>query len=128
MAQTHAEIRFEKARKRLSGALKNLEEVVKEKLHEASINATMISVSDDGDSAAHAKTVEQETIIQKLQSEINNLQNGLSDLGKENEFLNDRSKAMGSKISEFREKTSSLVEAIEADLLHIEEVLENHDN
>lgn len=128
MSQTHAEIRFEKARKRLSAALKNLEEVVKEKLHEASVNATMMSVSDDDTNSAHAKLVEQETVIQKLNSEINNLQKNLSDLGKETEFLNEKNKVLGQRIAEFRTQGSSLIEAIEAELLSIEEVLENHDN
>ncbi len=127
MSKPHAEIRFEKARKRLSEALKILEKTVKEKIHESSINATMIDVSSD-ETNSQAKLIEQSTTIQNLTSEINNLQKTLSDLGKETEFLNEKNKILSQKITEFRTKGSVLIEAIEADLLHIEEVIEKHDN
>ncbi len=128
MSKTHAEIKFEKSRKRLSAALKNLEEVVKEKLHEASINATMMSVSDDDSNSANARLVEQETMVQKLNSEINKLQKNLSDLGQETEFLREKNSHLATKIANFRTEQNNLIMAIEADLAHIEEAIKNHDD
>ncbi|OFW80490.1 MAG: hypothetical protein A2887_05140 [Alphaproteobacteria bacterium RIFCSPLOWO2_01_FULL_40_26] len=119
---TPAEIRFEKARKRLADMLKNLEEVIKEKLHEAAINSIDIS---DNEKGAQAWMIGQEGVIQNLNEEINNLQKSLSDLGKETEFLREKNQVLANKISKFRDEGKSLIEAIEADLLHIEEVIKN---
>lgn len=117
-----AETKFETARKRLSDALRNLEEVMKQKLHDAAVESKMIDVSED-DSHTQAKIIEQETVIQNLNSEINNLQRNLSDLGKEAEFLDRKNKNLSEKFSELKEQGAGLIEAIESDLLKIEEII-----
>lgn len=117
MSKTHAEIRFEQARKRLSESLKNLEKTVKEKLHEPTINSP-----EENDAAQKSATV------QKLNDEINNLQKSLSDLGRETEFLNEKNKALAQKFSDFRAHGKGLIESVEADLVRIEEVIKNYDS
>ncbi len=120
MAKTPAEIRFETARKNLSESLKNLEKTVKEKFHQAVIDAKMLDIAGDhGDEQA----LTQSTIIQNLNHEINKLQKNLSDLGKETEFLNEQNKVLSKKITETRTEKNSLVKSIEADLLRIEEII-----
>jgi chromosome segregation ATPase len=122
MAKTHAETRFETARKRLSESLKTLEKTVKEKLHQAAIESKMLDVSEN-EEEAQAKVVQQETIIQNLNEEINNLQKNLSDLGKEADFLNEKNRTLSEKISDSRNEKKSLLEAIEADLTKIENII-----
>ena len=126
MAKTHAENRFEKSRKRLAQVLKNLEEVVKDKIHETAINAKMIDVSDDIASIANARLIEQSSMIQNLNEEINNLQKNLSELGKETETLNEENKNLTTKLNKFQKESKKLIESIEADIIKIEEVM--HDN
>jgi 5-methylcytosine-specific restriction endonuclease McrBC regulatory subunit McrC len=126
MSKTHAEIRFEAARKRLSESLKNLERVVKEKLHQAATESRMLKVGSSEEDS-ESKLLQQAGIIQNLNSEINNLQKNLSELGKETEFLNEQNKALGGKITAFRSEKNSLIDAIEADLWRIEEIITNED-
>lgn len=128
MTGAPAEIRFEKARKRLSLLLKNLEEVVKEKLHETAINAKMIDIAGNTGDGQQAILIEQQAIIQNLNAEINSLQKNLADLGRETEFLHERNKALAQKISYLRNEGKSLFEAIESDLVRVEEIIKNHDN
>jgi len=127
MSKNAAEIRFENARKRLSTALKELENVMKEKLHESAIEARMIDRDEDGGSSHHAKLIEQSTIIENLNSEINNLQKNLLEVGKQSDFLNEKNKVLGEKLGKFRERGASLVEAIEADIARIAEVIKNEE-
>lgn len=123
---TEAKIRFEKSRKRLSEVLRNLEEVVKDKIHETAIDSKMIDVSDDLSSSAQAKVIEQEAVIQNLNEEINKLQKNLSDLGNENEFLNDKSKILGKKFDELRNTGRNLLDAIDVELAAIEEAINDN--
>lgn len=115
-----AKLKFEQSRKRLSDTLKNLEEVVQDKIHETAIDSKMIDVSDDSSAAASAKVIEQEAVIQNLNEEINKLQKNLSELGNENEFLNEKAKVLGTKFNEFREQGKKLLDAIEVELASIE--------
>lgn len=118
-----AETRFENARKRLSTTLKNLESVMKEKLHEAALENKMINISLNDFKQHEARLVEQSTIIQNLHREINNLQKNLEDLGKENEFLSNENQVLEENFSNLREQGSNLVESITSDLTHIEEII-----
>jgi CII-binding regulator of phage lambda lysogenization HflD len=123
MEKTHAEIRFDNARKRLSRVLKNLEEVVKEKLSQEMIEMKVFNSDQSDGQNFESKIIEQSQIIENLNSEINNLQKNLSDLGKESEFLSTKNKIFSEKIAEIRTKQSTLIEDIESDLLRIEEVI-----
>jgi len=115
MSKNHAEIRFDKARKRLTHALENLEDVMKKKLHEEAIESRMIGVSSD----AEATILEQSVVIQNLTLEVNNLQQALSDLGRETEFLNTKNKIFAEKLATIRKSQLELIEAIESDLVKI---------
>ena len=122
MTKTHSEARFEKARSRLSGALLELEEVTKKKLHEARIETKIFDVDDDFN-GGRAKLVEQSEVIQNLSLEVNNLQKNLSALGRESEFLHEKNKIFAQKIAGIRTEQSCLIEAIEADVAGLEEII-----
>lgn len=115
MEKTHADIRFEKARKRLTHALENLEDVMKKKLHEEAIESRMIGVSND----AEATIIEQSITIQNLTLEVNSLQQALSELGRETEFLNTKNKIFAEKLAAIRKNQLGFIEAIESDLVKI---------
>lgn len=119
MSKSIAEIRFEKARKRLSLALKELEEVTKNKLHDTAMESRMVEGGKE--------SAEQATMIQNLNLEINNLQQNLLNLGHEVEFLNEKNKVLGQRMNKLRKSNLSFVEAIEADLVRIEEVMKQEE-
>jgi hypothetical protein len=123
MSQTHAEVRFEKARKRLSLSLKNLEDVMKKKLHEEAIESRMIS----SHSESSTKIVEQSITIQNLTLEVNNLQNSLSELGRETEFLNVRNKIFAEKLKSIRAAQLGLIEEVENDLAKISDAIKSEE-
>ena len=124
MNKTPAEIRFENSRKKLSQALKNLEEVVKKKLHELA-QSKVLNSSQNDEKNLGAKIIEQDHIIESLNSEINNLQENLAELGKETEFLSAKNKAISERISENKPQQSGLIQALEADLIRIEEIIKS---
>lgn len=109
--------RFDKSRKNLSAALSNLEEAIKEKVHEASLLS-----GSDADSE-----VNQQVAINKLNEEVNRLQNELSELGKEVEFLTEKNKTLWQRIENFDQQKNDLITSIEADLTIIKEVIEKYD-
>ncbi len=126
MSKTLSEIRFEKSRKRLSEVLRNLEEVVKEKIHETAIDSKMIDISDASNGSSRAQIIEQAAVIQNLNYEINKLQKNLSELGNEGEFLSEKNKLLGERIQELRTQSKILIDAIEADLLQVEEAINDN--
>jgi len=65
-------------------------------------------------------------VIQNLNEEINKLQKNLSDLGNENEFLNDKSKILGKKFDELRNTGRNLLDAIDVELAAIEEAINDN--
>ena len=123
MAKTHAELRFDNARKRLSHTLENLEDVMKRKLHDEAIESRMIAAADDSDTTV----VEQGITIQNLNLEINNLQKALSDLGRETEFLNIKNKVFADKLSEIRTQQLDLIAAVESDLVKISDAIKTEE-
>lgn len=128
MSKTHSEIRFDKARKKLSDAFKNLEDVMKQKLHEAAIQSTMIGASENDVGGRQAQIVEQLATIQSLNLEINNLQKNLINAGNETDFLNEKNKFLAEKFSKLQKESLCFIEAIETDIALIEEVIKNHDS
>jgi hypothetical protein len=123
MTKTHAEFRFEKARQRLSNALENLEDAMKRKLHEEAIESRMIGAADN----AAATVMEQEITIQNLTLEVNNLQQSLSDLGRETEFSNIKNKIFAEKLAAIRDQQMSLIAAVESDLAKIAQAIKDEE-
>ncbi len=123
MSKTPAEFRFEKARQRLSHALENLEDAMKRKLHEEAIESRMIGAAD----SAAATVMEQEIIIQNLTLEVNNLQQSLSDLGRETEFSNVKNKIFAEKLAAIRDQQMSLIAAVESDLAKIAQAIKDEE-
>lgn len=127
MTKTHAEIRFEKARKKLSESLQNLEDIIKNKLHETAIQSKMIDVSANDIENNQAMIVEQANTIQNLNHEINNLQQNLLQVGKETEFLNEKNRVFAQRLESFHKYQAQAIEAIEVDLTRIEEIINNEE-
>lgn len=121
--------KFDQSRKRLSDVLKNLENVVKDKIHEASLNAEILGVnSNEHCDKTHAQFIEQTAAINNLQAEVNRLQNELAYLGQEAEFLRESNKTLKEEIENFRQKRDDLVQEIEVDLTMIHEAIEKYDS
>lgn len=112
MTEITSEIRFEKARKRLATALENLENVFKNKLHEEAAASRIVNSKEESE----IKLAQQEIIIQNLNLEINHLQQNLSDLGRETEFLNEKNKIFAEKLAKARQERLEIIGAINADL------------
>lgn len=124
MTKTGAEIKFEKARKRLSKALQSLEDVIKKKLHQEAIESRMIGATSD----VEVKIIEQNSMIQNLTLEVNSLQQALSDLGRDTEFLNTKNKIFAEKLAIIRQKQLQFIEAIESDLVKISAAIKTEED
>ncbi len=127
MSKTPAEIRFEKSRKKLSTALKELDAAIQKKLHEGAIETKIMDIGNEEDSEARAKIIEQSETISNLNSEINALQKNLSILGRESEFLHIKNKIFAEKLAAIRNQQSTLIEEIEADLVMIESIIKTEE-
>ena len=116
-----SENRFDKARDRLAQALKNLEEIVIEKIKETSIDTQMLNaVNTNGTSL-----VEQSIIINNLSEELNKIQKTMREIDKENEFLKDKNQFFADKIFKFKSQGSNLIQAVESDLVRVKEIIKN---
>lgn len=127
MSKTPAEIRFEKSRKKLSTALKELDAAIQKKLHEGAIETKIMDIGNEEDSEAKAKIIEQSETISNLNSEINTLQKNLSILGRESEFLHIKNKIFAEKLAVIRNQQSILIEEIETDLIRIESIIKTEE-
>jgi hypothetical protein len=116
-------LRFDRSRKNLSAALKQLEDVIRNKIKDSHSHDLNISDSEEIDAAI----IEKNAIITKLSDEVNRLQHELSELGKEAEFLKESNKALWQKIENFNRQKKSLVEAIAIDLKEIKNSIEKYD-
>ena len=130
MLKISAELKFERARKKLADALKELDETFQAKLQEASNQTKLLEVDEDSFGDLQSRIVQQSTAIANLTSEINRLQNSLAEADKEADFTKEKNRALSQRFAEFRGKQKSLIEAIESDLTRLEQKIdggENHD-
>jgi len=125
MDNNFSQQKFENSRKKLSNTLKNLEEIIKEKIHESAINTRML---DESATASSMKNLEQNLAIEKQNQEINNLQQTLSNIEKEAEFLREKNKILMQKILHFRNQAGNILESANNEISKIEEILKNHDS
>jgi len=123
--QNDAQKRFNEARDRLALALKNLEEVVIAKIHENAFNSKILDTLEGDESSLRAKVFEQTSIIQNLSEELNKTQKLFSETSKENDFLKDKNRFFADKVFKFKTQGSSLIQAIESDLVRIKEIIKN---
>jgi archaellum component FlaC len=115
--------RFNTARRQLSNALQQLEQITIQKIHEATINSKMLDVADEDFGELKTKIIEQTSIAQNLSEEINKLQKTLEEIGQENEFLTKKNKLLADKNSQLKSCGSSIIEAIESDLIKISKII-----
>jgi len=122
MTTSPAQKRFEEARERLADALKTLEQIIISKIHETSIAAKM-SNDDNGDSSLYGKLSEQEVTIRNLNQEINKIQKAMEEIGRESEFSKEKNSFFADKLFKFKSQGSTIIQAIEADLIKIQEII-----
>lgn len=129
MKKTFAENNFERSRKRLSDAFSLLEKNIKEKIYETSLQSKMMEVSnlDNDESRLKVKIVEQAAIIDNLNSQVNNLQKELENIGLEVEFANEKNKMLINKLTELKSESNKIINEVEADLFKIEELIKEED-
>lgn len=123
MSHQTSEMRFTSARHKLSNSLKELEKTVIGKLQEISLNNQIIDATEISEHSLRTTTIDQAATIEKLHNELNNLQKTLADAGKESEFFIEKHKILADKFSQFRAQSLSLLDAVEADLLRISEII-----
>jgi hypothetical protein len=99
--------RFNQSEERLNEALKNLEEIILNKIETLKIGR----VSNDD--------LEKISSINNLNSEINNLQKSLAEIGAENESLITQNKILSQKIANFKHYLPEIIAEIESDLSKI---------
>ena len=117
--------KFDISRKKLANSLKNLEEIIKEKIHESAIKTRML---DESSTASSMRSLEQNLALEKQNQEINHLQQNLSNLEKEAEFLREKNKILTQKILHFRNQAVNIFESVSNEICKIEEILKNHDS
>ncbi|NBV06813.1 MAG: hypothetical protein EBS06_06225 [Proteobacteria bacterium] len=109
MAKKDFEIRFDKARIELNSSLKNLEKIIEEKIQQKQTTEILEDLHIDNS--------------QNLQQEVNNLQQSLAELGQENELLIEENKKLSDSLEKIHSQSSSLIKAVESDLIKIEEII-----
>jgi hypothetical protein len=117
--------KFDISRKKLANTLKNLEEIIKEKIHESAIKTRML---DESSNTSSMRSLEQNLALEKQNQEINHLQQTLGNLEKEAEFLREKNKILTQKILHFRNQAGNIFESVSNEISKIEEILKNHDS
>jgi hypothetical protein len=117
--------KFDISRKKLANTLKNLEEIIKEKIHESAIKTRML---DESSTSSSMRSLEQNLALEKQNQEINHLQQNLSNLEKEAEFLREKNKILTQKILHFRNQAGNIIGTVSNEICKIEEILKNHDS
>lgn len=101
--------RFNQSEERLDSALKNLEEVILNKVETLQYLASQTSNASNAD-------LEKISSIDNLSNEINNLQKSLAEIGAENESLIAQNKILNQKITNFKNLLPEIIAEIESDL------------
>ena len=104
--------RFNQSEERLDSALKNLEEVILNKVETLQYLASQTSNASNAD-------LEKISSIDNLSNEINNLQKSLAEIGAENESLIAQNKILNQKITNFKNLLPEIIAEIESDLSKI---------
>jgi hypothetical protein len=125
MENNNSQQKFANSRKKLATNLKNLEEIIKEKIHESAINTRML---DESSTFSSMKSLEQNLALEKQNQEINHLQQTLNNLEKEAEFLREKNKILTQKILHFRNQANNILESANSEIIKIEEILQNYDS
>ena len=123
--KNNSQQKFENSRRQLTKSLKNLEEIIKEKIHESAIETRML---DESSTPSSMKSLELNLAIEKQNQEINHLQQTLNNLEKEAEFLREKNKILTQKILHFRNQANNILESANSEILKIEEILQNYDS
>lgn len=124
MSRLTVEARFDKARKRLSSSLKELEETVKIKIHEASEQQIKI-VSDSEKNNETDFGGRYSLPSYNLAAQVNQLQKDLLEVGKELEFQCSDNRILLERIENFQQEKMRLVTKIEENLEALEKLVDS---
>jgi len=125
MSAISVEKKFENSRKKLASTLKNLEEVIRDKIQQNNLEDKML---DESLSSKSTNDIDKNLHIENQNKEIFRMTQMLNDLEKEAEFLREKNKILTQKILHFRNQASNIVDAVQNDIIKIEEILKNHDS
>ncbi|MFM7620956.1 MAG: hypothetical protein ACKO47_05055 [Alphaproteobacteria bacterium] len=125
MSAISAEKKFENSRKKLASTLKNLEEVIRDKIRQNNLEDKIL---DESSSPKSTNDIDKNLHIENQNKEIFRMTQMLNDLEKEAEFLREKNKILTQKILHFRNQASNIVDAVQNDIIKIEEILKNHDS
>lgn len=125
MSEISAEKKFENSHKKLANTLKNLEEIIKDKIQQSGIKNKIL---DESDKTTPLQNFDQNLIIENQNKEITRFTQILNDLEKEAEFLREKNKILTQKILHFRNQAINIVDAVQNDIIKIEDILKNHDS
>ncbi len=117
---SNSQKKFEEASEKLLLTLQNLEKITIEKLDKISFNTNDDSVSD-----LQNKLLQQDEIIKNLSQELNNMQNNMREIGKENDFLKDKNNFFSDKIFKFKSQAPKFIQSIEDDMNRILTIIKN---
>lgn len=115
--------RFLEAKAKLVEALHRIEECATAKIEEVIQNSEMFNNQNKDAVLLSAKVIEQNSLIENLNQEINSIQSAMEEMGKETEFLKEKNNFFADKMFKFKSQGSNLINAIESDLTRIKEIV-----
>lgn len=107
---------FKRAKKLLENEFVALEKLIQKKSKEKNKEIEI-------DDFIQPETKTDNALVNSLNSEINNLQKTLAELGKENESLLEENRVLTYKISNIKKHAPELLKEIESDLTKIKNIL-----
>lgn len=115
--------RFLEAKTKLVEALQRLESSSIEKLEEIIQHSEAFSGQNKDAVLLSAKVIEQNSIIENLNQEINSIHKAMEEMGRETEHLKEKNNFFADKMFKFKSQGTHLIHAVESDLMRIKEII-----
>jgi len=122
MQNSSAKAKYNSSRQELAIALNQLEKVIKNKIEHDHHSENIASLRHNHEEA-EVKIYEQQSQIQSLTAEINNLQQNIAEISRENEIIRGVNSAMNAKKTKFIEQSKILMDSLEKKLKKIDEII-----
>jgi len=117
-----AKAKFNSSRQNLSNSLKKLEQLVKDKIANNLNENSAINLQRDQD-IAELEIHQQKLQINDLTIEINNLNQALNQVAKENELLHSRHNGLAEMRAKLNNQANEIIESVNNKLQKIEEII-----
>lgn len=118
------QIKFEQAKSQLNRSLEELEDIILSKIPDKSLRLEVEELQQEVE-RLKKDNLQKDRMIKTLDSEVNNLQNSLSEIGSETEFLHEKNKMMSNNYRQKEEKQRTLLKEIIEYINQIEELVRN---